>query len=120
MSLRANISKEGDVTILEFHGKLNFENQAELRANLVEILQSGKQVVVDLNGLDFIGSSGVTNFIQTVREVSQETGLTPRFCNVSREFKKIMQAFRIQQDSIHESRAEATKSFFRTGENERN
>lgn len=120
MSLKANVSQEGDITILELHGKLNFENQSELRTSLVEIMQNGKQVVVDLNGLDFIGSSGVTNFIQTIREVGQEVGLTPRFCNVSREFRKIMQAFRIGQETIHDSRQDATRSFFRTGENERN
>jgi anti-anti-sigma factor len=120
MSLKANITHEGDVTIVELQGKLNFENQQDLRSSLADILLAGRPVVVDMNDLDFIGSSGVTNFIQTIREVSQEVGATPRFCNVSREFRKIMHAFRINQEMIHDTRADATAGFFRSGANERN
>ncbi len=104
MTIRATISAEGDITFLEFHGKLNFENQQHLREEIADVLQKNRQVVVDLNGLDFVGSSGITNFIQTIRDVGLELGLMPRFCNVGREFRRIMDAFHIQPEIIHATR----------------
>lgn len=120
MSLKTNISHEGDITILEFQGKLNFEDTVQLHEDISALLQLNRQVVIDFNELDFVGSSGIVGFLQTIREVGLKHGRMPRFCNVGREFRQILEALRIGADSIHESRTAAAASFFRKGLNERN
>jgi anti-anti-sigma regulatory factor len=74
-----------------------------------------------MEGLSFVGSSGITHFIRSLYDL-QERGLTvPHLCNVKSEFRKIISAYDINRDfAIHESREAAVLGFFRTGQNESN
>ncbi len=120
MSLRASLLNQGEVTVIALEGKLDFENQDILRENIISLTRQGKKVVVDMEGLSFVGSSGITHFIRSLYEL-QERGLSvPQLCNVKSEFRKIISAYDSNQDfTIHESREAAMTDFFRPGENER-
>lgn len=120
MSLRASLLNHGDVTVISLEGKLDFENQDILRDNIFSLTKQGKKIVVDMEGLSFVGSSGITCFIRSLYEL-QEKGLTmPQLCNVKSEFRKIISAYDLNRDfTMHETR-EAAAGFFRTGINENN
>lgn len=120
MSFRTSVSSQGNITILEFQGQLNFEAQQDLRDQYAELIVKHENVVIDLSLLEFVGSSGVTNFIQTLRDLAAEKGRQPRFCNVPSEFKRLLEAFRIDATTIFESRSDALKDFFRDGKGESN
>ena len=121
MSLRASVLNQGEITVIALEGKLDFENQEVLRENIVKLTRSGKKVVVDMEGLSFVGSSGITHFIRSLYEL-QERGLNvPSLCNVKSEFRKIISAYDPHQDfAIHESREAAVHDFFRAGTLENN
>lgn len=121
MSLRASLLNQGEVTVIALEGKLDFENQDVLRDSIITLTRQGKKVVVDMEGLNFVGSSGITHFIRSLYEL-QERGLSvPHLCNVKSEFKKIINAYDVNRDfSIHDSREDAVHNFFRTGESENN
>ncbi len=122
MSLRANITNQGNIAVIALEGKLDYENQDVLKDNIEILMQAGKQVVIDMDGLSFVGSSGITQFIQAVYTLKgQRALLTPQFCNVKNEFKKIFRAYDSEKElTIHETREAAVTSFFRTGEGENN
>ncbi|MCO5143090.1 MAG: STAS domain-containing protein [Oligoflexia bacterium] len=121
MSLRASVLNQGEITVIALEGKLDYESQDILRDNILQLSREGKKVVVDMEGLNFVGSSGITNFIRSLYEI-QERGLTiPHLCNVKSEFRKIISAYDVDRDfSIHESRQAAVDTFFRIGTNENN
>lgn len=121
MSLRASLLNQGEVTVIALEGKLDIESQDVLRENILSLTKQGRKVVVDMEGLHFVGSSGITMFIRSLYEF-QERGLTvPKLCNVKSEFRKIISAYDSNQDfSIHETRESAVSGFFRTGEGESN
>ena len=58
MSLRASLVNQGDITVIALEGNLDFENQDILRESIVNLTRQGKRVVVDMEGLNFVGSSG--------------------------------------------------------------
>ena len=121
MSLRANVTQQGEITVVALEGKLDYESQDVLKASLVTMMQSGKKLVVDFGGLNFVGSSGITHFIRSLYEVQESGLLPPRFCNVRSEFRKIIAAYDIHSEfSIHESRDAAVSDFFRAGVGESN
>lgn len=116
MSLRASLLNQGEVTVIALEGKLDFENQDMLRESIVNLTRQGKRVIVDMEGLSFVGSSGITHFIRSLYEL-QERGLkVPHLCNVKSEFRKIINAYDINREFfIHETREAAVDGFFRLG-----
>lgn len=121
MSLRASLVNKGDVTVIALEGKLDFENQDILKENISTLMKQGRKVVVDMEGLNFVGSSGITHFIRSLYEFQESGYLVPRLCNVKSEFRKIIGAYDTNKDfSIHETREEAVHGFFRSGDDENN
>ena len=121
MSLRASLLNQGEITVIALEGKLDFESQDILRENIIALTREGRKIVVDMEGLNFVGSSGITSFIRSLYEF-QERGLTvPRLCNVKSEIRKIISAYDTNHEfAIHENRASAVSGFFRSGEGESN
>lgn len=122
MSLRASITNQGNIAVIALEGKLDYENQDILKDNIENLMQAGKQVLIDMDGLSFVGSSGITQFIQSVYVLKgQGSLLAPQFCNVKNEFRKIFRAYDADKGlTIHETREAAVGSFFRDGEGENN
>ncbi len=116
MSLKANIIEKDNLAIVAIEGKLSHENQEHLCLRISGLISLGKEVVVDMAGLDFVGSSGIVSFLLTLKNERR----LPRFCNVSIEFQKIMSAYNIEEKAICKSRVDAIDSFFRKGDLENN
>ena len=116
MSLRSNLVNEGEITIIALEGKMDFESQDILRESILTLTKQGRKVIVDMAGLSFVGSSGITHFIRSLYEFQERGVAVPRLCNLKSEFRKIISAYDANQDfSIHNSRAEALDDFFRIG-----
>jgi len=121
MSLRASLVNQGDVTVIALEGNLDFENQDLLRESIVNLTRQGKRLVVDMEGLNFVGSSGITHFIRSLYELQERGMAVPHLCNVKSEFRKIINAYDVNRDfAIHETREAAVSGFFRSGDTESN
>lgn len=119
MSLRASLLNQGEVTVIALEGKLDFESQDVLRESIINLTRQGKKVVVDMEGLNFVGSSGITHFIRSLYELQERGMSVPHLCNVKSEFRKIISAYDTNRDfSIHDSREAAVDNFFRSGQEE--
>lgn len=116
MSLRASLLNQGEITVIALEGNLDFENQDVLRESIITLTKQGKKVVVDMEGLNFVGSSGITNFIRSLYEFQERGMCVPHLCNVKSEFKKIISAYDINREfNIHDNREAAVDGFFRSG-----
>lgn len=115
--MKTQIKKTGDCVIINFEGNLDFESAEPLKENLSRILSATKtdsaaKIIFDLENLEFVGSSGISNFVQTLKEFNHKTNEKPRYCNVKSEFKRIIKAFDEDQVfMIHDNVAHAKKSF---------
>lgn len=97
--MKTSVKKEGNVYRIQVEGYLDFESQEPLRKELKEVsdkLKSQTQpdsIIFDFENLQFVGSSGISRFISTLRSFSEESPIRPKYCNVGSEFQRLMKAF---------------------------
>ena len=116
--MKTHIKKNGDTIVVQMDGKLDYETTEPLRAELSKIIRNtktdsvAKKIIVNMEGLEFVGSSGISSFIQTLKEFNAMAPEKPRYCNVRNEFKKVIKAFDEEaQFEFHDSEARARDSF---------
>ena len=72
MSIKANINSDsnGDI-IIQMSGTLNYDTGPRLRLELEELIKQGPftQFVIDMFSVDFVGSSGIRYFIDTMKHL---------------------------------------------------
>lgn len=100
--MQAKIRKDGDITVVELKGRLDFETAEPFRETCNDVLANSK-VVFNLSELSFVGSSGIGAFVNTLRDFSRNNAVPPRFCAVRTEFQKVFKAtdeaaFRLFED----------------------
>lgn len=95
MAMKTSIRKDGESVIVMLEGQLDFETNDEFRESLMrlESQTADNQVIFDLSQLQFVGSSGISAFVQTLREFNVRATHKPRYANVKSEFKRIIVAF---------------------------
>jgi anti-anti-sigma factor len=96
--MKTRMKKDGDTVIVSMDGKLDFETQVPLREDLQKLIRQSQdsvplKIIFNLERLDFVGSSGISAFVQTLREFNQSAPVTPRYCNVKSEFQRVIRAF---------------------------
>src|SRR5262245_53213063 len=97
--MKTQIKKSGDTVVVSMDGKLDFETSIPLREQLSKLIQprrtdsTPKKIIFDLENLEFVGSSGISSFVQTLKEFNASAPSKPRYCNVGSEFKRVIKAF---------------------------
>jgi anti-anti-sigma factor len=97
--MKAQIKKIGDTIFVAVDGKLDYETQEPFKENLKKIATATNtdstptKVIFDMENLEFVGSSGITQFIQTLKEFGTNTDQKARILKASSEFKKVMRAY---------------------------
>jgi anti-anti-sigma factor len=97
--MKTQVKKIGDTLIVSMDGKLDFETSLPLREELSKVIRetrtdsAPKKIIFNLEKLDFVGSSGISSFVQTLREFNHAAPIKPRYCHVKSEFQKVIKAF---------------------------
>lgn len=108
--MEAKFAQRGEVLVIELNGRLDFESAGPFRKTCLEHLIKEK-VVFDLQGLNFVGSLGLTDFVSTLDDLSKVSSSGVRFCGVSSEFRRLFEATGMQVKDIHDSQELAIQSF---------
>lgn len=115
LAMKTQIRKTSRGVIVTIEGRLSYETTDTFRENFLSRLMDeseGKQIIFDLGELHFVGSSGITKFVQALREFNLKSDMRPRYTNVRNEFKKIISAFDDENTfDFWESNERALKSF---------
>jgi anti-sigma B factor antagonist len=105
MSMKANILRDalGNITV-QMSGDLDYEHSMPLREQLNTLATENPQsrITVDLGGIDFVGSSGICHFVETVQIINQKKQEHNKMAlsNVSQEFKKIFRLYTFEEADI--------------------
>jgi len=92
--MRANIRTAAGVTLVEIEGYMDFETAHSLSRSIDEIYRKDGEtrLVINLRGLEFVGSSGISSFIKNMR-VFNAHRMKPSYCGVRTEFLRLFRAF---------------------------
>ena len=105
MSMKANILRDalGNITV-QMRGDLDYEHSMPLRDQLTELSKTNpnSKITVDLGGVDFVGSSGICHFVETLQTINKdkEEFSKMKLSNVSMEFKKIFRLYSIEEAEL--------------------
>ncbi len=95
MQAQINVDARGDITV-KMEGGLNFENSIPLREELESLKFKNPNAIItlDMNNIDFVGSSGIGFFVETIKSINQNRNLI-RLQNVKSEFLKVFKLFNL-------------------------
>lgn len=105
MSIKANILRDAQGNIIvRMEGDLGFEHNHTISSQLRELAKSNPNtdISIDLGAMDFVGSSGICHFVESIHHLNQESDLKSKISltNVSDDFKKVMRLFSFDQADI--------------------
>lgn len=111
MKAHIHTNAHGDITIL-MEGGLDYENSIPLRQELLTLSSSHPMatITLDMHKLDFVGSSGIGHFAETIKILHRQS-FQIRLSNVKSEFVKVFKIFdlnileMIMQDFEHDDEA---------------
>src|ERR1700759_4655963 len=97
--MKARIKNNKDSIIVYVDGKIDYETQDGVCDFINKTIEKNKtdetpkKIIVNMQDLQFVGSSGITQFVQSLKNIHHETDVTPKYCGVRTEFQKIIKAF---------------------------
>ncbi len=97
--MKTEIDEQEDSIVISMQGRLDYETCIPLRENLSKIKtksnasQSPKKIIFNFKNLDFVGSSAIASFIQTLKEFNLSLSHRPVYHNVKSEFRKMIRVF---------------------------
>jgi anti-anti-sigma factor len=99
--MKTHIRKSGDTVVVSIDGKIDYETQVPLKDELSKIAAKDRnttdstptKVIFNLKNLEFVGSSGISNLVQTLKDFNSRSTIRPRYCHVRSEFQKVIKAF---------------------------
>jgi len=102
MSIKANILRDalGNITV-QMRGDLDYEHSMPLRDELSDLSSENPnaKITIDLGGIDFVGSSGICHFVETVSALNKSKNEYNKIglSNVSMEFRKIFRLYSAEE-----------------------
>lgn len=105
MSMKANILRDamGNITV-QMQGDLDYEHSNPLRDQLRDLSEENpnSRITVDLGGVDFVGSSGICHFVESIQIINKKKNDLNKMSlsNVSQEFRKIFKLYSIDESEL--------------------
>lgn len=95
MSIKAQVRTDalGNITV-HMNGGLDYENSIPLRQELIQLTKQHptSTITLDMNSLDFVGSSGIGIFVETLRMLNERKS-NIKLSNVKAEFVKVFKLY---------------------------
>jgi anti-sigma B factor antagonist len=85
MQLRTEVSELAGWTVVSLYGELDVATAPSLREQLIELVNDGHtQLVLDLDGIDFLDSTGLGTLIGALRRARTQGGDLRLVCTETR------------------------------------
>lgn len=108
--MEAKVKEDGEYLVIYLAGIIDLDSIDPFRQTCQKHLVNQK-VLFNLNSLSFVGSSGITSFLETLTEYAKNSIHGLKFAEVSSEFKKIFEANLEENYELFESEKEALMKF---------
>ena len=100
MSMKANVLRDANGNIIvHMQGDLNYDNSYPLR-NELQLLANDNpntKITIDLSAIDFVGSSGICHFVETMKLMKETQRHNINLSNVKPEFLKIFKLYSLNE-----------------------
>jgi anti-sigma B factor antagonist len=104
MSIKAKVrtDSQGNITV-HMEGGLNYENTTPLKEELELLTKENpaSQITIDINRLDFVGSSGISFFVDTIKALNKNKDQI-RISNATNEFIKVFKLYELDMMTVIE------------------
>ncbi len=104
--------RDGRTAVVSVAGEVDLQTSPRLRQTLLETLKDRARVVVDLSGVDYIDSSGITSLLEALKE-ARETSCAFVLAHVSEGAMRVIQLGRL--DKVFTIRASVDDALAATG-----
>ncbi len=102
-----SIREEGGALIVSFKGDVDLEQSPKAREVLLDCVERGSKILVDLSGVSYIDSSGVASLVEAF-QVAKKQGKGFALVSVNVSALRVLQLARLDKVfTIHESLADA-------------
>jgi anti-sigma B factor antagonist len=109
MDLSLDVTERNGYTVLAVHGEVDVYTAPRLRERLVELVSQGKnQIVVDLEGVDFLDSTGLGVLVGGLKRLRSHDGDLTLVCTQQRILKVFEITGLTKVFAIHDSVDAAT------------
>ena len=96
MGLNAQIRTDalGNITIY-MNGDLSYDYNTRLKKEIIEISESHPHSIItlDLHSLDFVGSSGISKFVDLLKYLNNKNPSRYKISNIKSEFLKVFEIY---------------------------
>ncbi len=103
MSMKANIIKDamGNI-IVQMQGDITVDTTIGFRQeiNLLIASHPTARVSFDMSALDFVGSSGISHFVETLKILRQNSASAITLQNVDADFEKIFKLYGLTAEHV--------------------
>jgi anti-sigma B factor antagonist len=89
MALAIDVEREEEATLLVLRGELDMLTASQLRECLVEVIDEGTRVVIDMEALDFLDSAGLGILVGGLKRARTHGGELELVCSSSAVLKPI-------------------------------
>ncbi len=94
--------------VVDLKGEVDFASADAFYYTCMKEL-SKKNIVFNLKSLSFVGSDGLSSFMNTLKDLRKQSSI--QFCCVASEFKKVFADSEIKDIAIYEDELSATEAF---------
>ena len=106
--METSIRRQGEWTVVKISGRIELEKAHSFREACLKSLKNEK-VVFELDRLQFVGSTGMTEFFECLHDVEIMKGCGVKLVGLSPDFKRFVAFTKASQLKIHDSLEEAFK-----------
>ncbi|HMC52139.1 MAG TPA: STAS domain-containing protein [Acidimicrobiales bacterium] len=111
MDLSLDVGERNGFTVLAVHGEVDVYTAPRLRERLVELVSQGKrQIVVDLEAVDFLDSTGLGVLVGGLKRLRSHDGDLTLVCTQQRILKVFEITGLTKVFAIHDSVEAATRA----------
>lgn len=108
--MKAIVNHHNSIYTVALKGKLDFESADALNAQCKAHFNQ-QNVIFDLNELNFVGSSGITPFLDMLRGLLQQQGTSLKVCSAGTEFIRVFEAGELNGLEVYENEKQARMAF---------
>lgn len=100
MSMQAKMIRDAQGNIvIHMQGDLNYEHSIPFRQELqtLAVKHPNARITIDLGAIDFVGSSGICHFVETLKLLKESNNRIISLDNVKAEFVKVFRLYGLDE-----------------------
>lgn len=111
----AKVENRDGIFVVSLSGQMDFESADSLKAQCLEKFVE-KKIIFNLRELSFVGSSGITPFLELLSQLSKSNGARFKICSVGTEFMRLFESSPVDGIEIYRDITDAERAFSTNGE----